>query len=185
MIVKRRSDESPVYEVVPEGGGKMRVLHWNLLLPCDSLPLENSEATPQPETVRKTKVSRKDEAEENEDFQDGELMLQFPTSLRQCRKSVRLNPDVEPFMPNVEQHWEQGSQRIEEEIADDGPEERVEEYLGMPAGQSRESKEQASVESEDDDSIPLNSYPRRERRHPKILTFDSLGHLWWKLQLID
>lgn len=47
VIVKRRSDESTVYEVVPEGGGKMRVLHRNLLLPCDSLPLENSEATPQ------------------------------------------------------------------------------------------------------------------------------------------
>lgn len=60
------------------------------------------------------------------------------------------------------------------EIAEDGPEERMEEYLGMSAGQSGVSEEQASVESEDDNSIPLNYYPRSERRR-KTLTYDSLG----------
>lgn len=45
----------------------------------------------------------------------------------------------------------------------------------MPAGQTDVSEEQASRESEDDDSLPVHSYSRRERRRPKILTYDSLG----------
>lgn len=43
VVVKRRSKDSPVYEVVPEGGGRSQVLHRNLLLPCDSLPLDQPE----------------------------------------------------------------------------------------------------------------------------------------------
>lgn len=88
----------------------------------------NSEATPQPETVRKTKVRRKDrnclrevqrDVSENKDFQDGELGLQFPTSLSQRQNPLCLNPEAEPFMPSVEQHWERVPQMIEEKIADD------------------------------------------------------------------
>ena len=41
-IVRQRGPDSPVYEVKPETGtGPTRVLHHNLLLPCDSLPLES------------------------------------------------------------------------------------------------------------------------------------------------
>lgn len=54
-------------------------------------------------------------------------------------------------------------------------EERREEDPGMTVGQSEVSEEQASVESEDDDCLPMNSYPRREHCSPKILTYDSLG----------
>ena len=41
-IVRQRGTDSPVYEVKPETDtGPTRVLHRNLLLPCDSLPLES------------------------------------------------------------------------------------------------------------------------------------------------
>ena len=41
-IVRQRGPDSPVYEVKPETGtGPTHVLHRNLLLPCDSLPLES------------------------------------------------------------------------------------------------------------------------------------------------
>ena len=41
-IVRQRGTDSPVYEVKPETGtGPTCVLHRNLLLPCDSLPLES------------------------------------------------------------------------------------------------------------------------------------------------
>ena len=41
-IVRQRGPDSPVHEVKPETGtGPTRVLHQNLLLPCDSLPLDS------------------------------------------------------------------------------------------------------------------------------------------------
>ena len=41
-IVRQRGPDSPVYEVKPETGtGPTRVLYRNLLLPCDSLPLDS------------------------------------------------------------------------------------------------------------------------------------------------
>lgn len=40
-IVVRQKGDLPVYEVTPEGQkGKSRVLHRNLLLPCDYLPVD-------------------------------------------------------------------------------------------------------------------------------------------------
>ncbi|KAK2872955.1 hypothetical protein Q8A67_022852 [Cirrhinus molitorella] len=79
------------------------------------------------------------------------------------------------FTQSVEQCWEGQPPRIEEEITEGALEEQMEEDPGMPAGQPEVSGEQASVESEDDDSIPVNSYPRRERSQTKILTYELLG----------
>lgn len=40
-VKERKGDNNPVYEVSPESGkGRNRVIHRNLLLPCDHLPLE-------------------------------------------------------------------------------------------------------------------------------------------------
>ena len=40
-VVEERMADSPVYRVKPEHGrGKQRVIHRNLLLPCDGLPLD-------------------------------------------------------------------------------------------------------------------------------------------------
>lgn len=43
VVVSRKGPESPVYEITSEsGGGKIRTLHRNLLLPCDYLPPESN-----------------------------------------------------------------------------------------------------------------------------------------------
>lgn len=40
-VKERNGDDSPVYQISPENGiGRDRVIHRNLLLPCDHLPLE-------------------------------------------------------------------------------------------------------------------------------------------------
>ena len=39
VVIVRKGEGSPVYDVRPESGqGQSRTLHQNLLLPCDQLP---------------------------------------------------------------------------------------------------------------------------------------------------
>ena len=48
VVVRRLTDESPVYQVRPATSkGKVRNLHRNLLLPCDYLPLETTQQSPE------------------------------------------------------------------------------------------------------------------------------------------
>ena len=48
MVVRRLTDESPVYQVRPATSKrKVRNLHRNLLLPCDYLPLETTQQSPE------------------------------------------------------------------------------------------------------------------------------------------
>ena len=50
QLVERKAEVSPVYEAKPETGvGRHRVIHRNLLLPCNDLPFE----------VRQDKICRK------------------------------------------------------------------------------------------------------------------------------
>ena len=54
QVVERKGEESPVYEVKPETGVEChRVIHWNLLLPCNDLPFE----VRQDKICKKTKTS--------------------------------------------------------------------------------------------------------------------------------
>ena len=46
-VVRQLNDGAPVYTVEPENGnGKQHTLHHTLLLPCDSLPIDNPEDIP-------------------------------------------------------------------------------------------------------------------------------------------
>ena len=46
-VVKRLNDDGPVYTVEPENGnGKQHTLHRTLLLPCDSLSIDNPKDIP-------------------------------------------------------------------------------------------------------------------------------------------
>ncbi|MGH0190246.1 UNVERIFIED_CONTAM: hypothetical protein FKN15_043544 [Acipenser sinensis] len=54
VVVRRKGKDSPVFEVKPEkGGGRTKVLHRNLLLPCDHLPIEQGPQNHQCKEVTK------------------------------------------------------------------------------------------------------------------------------------
>ena len=52
VVVRRMSNDGPVYQVRPEGDkGRLRTLHRNLLLPCDYLPLPTLQEIPKVKAI--------------------------------------------------------------------------------------------------------------------------------------
>ena len=54
VVITRKGEDSPVYEVKPETGpGGARIVHRNLLLPCNHLPVHVASKTPHRQKSRK------------------------------------------------------------------------------------------------------------------------------------
>ena len=99
QIVKRAGEESPVYQVVSERNpnGRLRILHRNLLLPCDELPFE---PLPHVEPKRSCKGPKTPIAVNHGDnhknlqedlASDDEFIVCFPSD-KQRKRSSRSHP---------------------------------------------------------------------------------------------
>ena len=65
VVIEQRGD-LPIYKVNPEGQpGKSRVLHRNLLLPCDFLAAETQESVPQSIQERRMHVHPREDNEKD------------------------------------------------------------------------------------------------------------------------
>uniref|UniRef100_A0AAY4BQW0 Gypsy retrotransposon integrase-like protein 1 n=1 Tax=Denticeps clupeoides TaxID=299321 RepID=A0AAY4BQW0_9TELE len=70
VVTQRKHPDSPVYELQPENGkGRVRVMHRNLLLPCDFLQTEKETMLP----AAKTKPIRRDNHPHEESESEDEL----------------------------------------------------------------------------------------------------------------
>ena len=96
IVVERKGEGSPVYEVRSESGTKKRVLHRNLLLPCTYLPVEEADIRPKPKnnsrqrkrnpssqnnkhvTQTTVPVSQDDEDDDIPSFTPNQLQVQHP-----------------------------------------------------------------------------------------------------------
>lgn len=173
-VVRQVSTDIPVYELRPEKGkGRSRILHRNLLLPCDHLPLETSV---QPR-AKKRSVEEVQEAEksEEEDDDDEYYPVQPQQQSRLCSPEI-VNPvctttsqELECIQPEEnmppEQEKEQGLinqednlPELEDNHIEDSPVE-----LAVPSPVP-------SVPSEEE-----LQRPRRQHRQPKVFTYDRLG----------
>ena len=164
VVVERMGVLSPVYKVTPEsGGGRTRVLHRNLLLPCDVLELD----APHPEfgtRPRKTtaekqplSVSRNDwqsSGEEEDEFVSVELMEELPSEVR----------DQDLPSDSVQNHvTTEGT---------NGPSDEMEpENEGSTENDETEQSEEEDIAEQD-----APTRPQRQRRPPQILTYNSLGN---------
>ena len=100
VVVDRMGVQSPVYKVKPESGsGRIRVLHRNLLLPCDALDLDASNPAfgtrPRKTAVEETPLSisgngLQSSGEEDDDFVSVALVAEIPSEVR---ASVSVSPD--------------------------------------------------------------------------------------------
>lgn len=183
VVVKRRSSDSPVYEVEPEGGGKCRVLHRNLLLPCDSLPLNHPETDTEQKRVSPTqrrkrgqKTDKQTVYSDSENSDDGELVCHFPNHQQQSQRTVNLDPAAEPFVPEMDYREEESApQDVGEDIVDNTPVEDGDDNASEPGDGLLESSEQPTSEEDEPASPTVSAYPQRERRRPRMLTYGTLG----------
>ncbi|KAK0156234.1 hypothetical protein N1851_000487 [Merluccius polli] len=69
VVIRKVGEEIQVYELKPEQGrGRSRILHRNILLPCDHLPLETQPKTAAMKNKRITETAAKNtHQEESED----------------------------------------------------------------------------------------------------------------------
>lgn len=191
MVKERKHAESPVYEVRPEREkGKSRVIHRNLLLPCDFLPLEreksdqlrsqNARNTPKGNKIGKDK--KRQFPIDSESESEEEYVL---TGRLQEEDRMPLNPRAPPFKPRDEtlQHEEDLPLQSEEDlplqncsVGGDLPLNLEKNGLCLSHDGDIDSDNDVNdSESEMDSPKSMRLYPKRQRQKSVVFTYDTLG----------
>ncbi|KAL4008817.1 hypothetical protein ACER0C_002669 [Sarotherodon galilaeus] len=126
VVIRQVAEGLPVYEVKPEQGrGRSRIMHRNLLLPCDYLPLERPpEVSPK---QKKRRVREKDAEQVNQEVEDDEEEWGY-----------YYGPATQPQVPSTERVTEHGDGQEKPEVSCNGPlgEERLMLYTEEPETQN-------------------------------------------------
>ena len=173
-VVRRVSEDIPVYELRPEKGkGRSRILHRNLLLPCDHLPLEMSV---QPRAKKRT-VETTEEVEQSEEEEDDDeyYPVQPQQPFQPCQPQTS-NPERTDKPAEQIQLEENASSESE------GEHEVINQLEHLP-DQEDSYVEDLPVEEAIPSPVPSKhnrtseSGPQRPRQHrrPKVFTYDRLG----------
>lgn len=154
------------------------MMHRNLLLPCDSLPVEDPEpkADHKKATNVRTKQQRRadlnSESEDSEDEDEHEMVLRFSYHSQQGRTTSSLHPNAEPYQPR------RAEEDNEQVIGIHLPADDEEGAVSEEAPEWQEPPEQvAEVEEEHAEGEPQvgHRHPQRQRHPPQMLTYDALG----------
>lgn len=196
IVVSRKGEDSPVYEVKPEvGTGGNRILHRNLLLPCNYLPVDIP-----------SKTNRKRERRVQKD--KSRNVQQIPTTMVEDLSDGTSSED-ECMIPLKNPHT---GQTLEEVITEEIPTPSVEEKQPTPiqsedatpnSGHQGEASsdnsvleemEEARSESGDEQDPPiqidnsepdapeLEPRPQRQRHPPTLLTYNTFGNPTYETQ---
>lgn len=190
-VVVQKKPDTPVYVIKPERGpGKTRVIHRNLLLPCDYLPIEE-DVTPTRTKPARTKKSVRQEKDNNSSSEESDNETEWQAIIsRPTRSQLRASAEEFHPQPNPRHHnasIDEELPRDNAEAAPDGPpdgddsarfepEEPVQgEAQGSPAADQSPA---TSSDEADEDVGPRPAtlrYPFRRRIPPKTLTYNTLG----------
>jgi hypothetical protein len=178
---------SPVYDLRPETGrGRNRVLHRNLLLPCEHLPLENwHELTRKTtETQRATKRVPRNESEDERSNSDSDTEDEFRVTVHQPER-MEVNPDTpDPVQLEIDPANENGY--IAEDILQDTVQENPE-VVDEVQDHTNDTQANVSEENMHGDRNPENIIPDpevqtdgnrvvRRRQPPQRFTYYGPGN---------
>lgn len=183
VVMRQIGEDIPVYEVKPEQGrGRSRILHRNLLMPCDFLPLD----TQQKITIKKKKtntvtdISQEGEDDEDECAYDYTPVIQYqePT---QDMDNEYIQTKTNQEAPNGDEEDKDSDEGV---TNTDGPETQEENVLietdhhveDLQLAEEMHSNIPESYDSQTkSQEKQLGDMPKRERRAPRIFTYDQLG----------
>ena len=153
-IVKAKKGELPVYVVCPENGkGRERVLHRNLLFPCDSLVPQE----PKPETGPKTNKPGQTTPPPNP---SRPTRRPRPASQQAYQRSDLDSSDEEEEMYFAEFQRRQAQQADQPSSSPSTPVHvEGEDYEGLPSGENVQEQAQIPTLSEDDHETSRENPP--------------------------
>ena len=160
-VVSRKGEVNAVYEVETESGeGLRQVIHHNLLLPCNDLPLQvKPEKTPRGSSRRKSKIT-------------------LPPTTSTLSSVPEDSSDEEPeglltFTPVEPETTPSNSTLAEEPVTN--PEFPQETSTGIQELPVPSEPESGTPTEEPLGDRPSDERPTRQHRLPTLLTYDTLG----------
>ena len=180
-MISRKGEDSPVYEIKPETGpGRARILHRNLLLPCNHLPVDVASKTPHRQKPRKEIRRKRNQApttlvEESSDDESEHYELNFQP---ERQPELQTDHSAEPVSEDTARESATVSDRGEEEDGCSADEEHppVEETAPLPEASEIEARPSTPGNTSQEGASIAESRPQRDRRPPAVLTYDTLGN---------
>ncbi|XP_046549553.1 uncharacterized protein LOC124259461 [Haliotis rubra] len=178
-------EDSPVYEVKPEDGiGRTRVLHRNMLLPCDGLPVEKTEVKREEKKIKapvKKKVVDYQQSENesdssvSSDLEDFEVIIPGHPQETERRPNQVSSQSMDRGNGNcTDEDGEASKASSEESQAGEGSLSGTE--SADPPQKKVESDDDSMQDADDETNIRDPRPQRRRRRYPTRLTYDTLGN---------
>ena len=184
VVVSRKGEDSPVYEVKPETGhGGIRILHRNLLLPCNHLPVDVASKTrhrqkSRKEIMRETNYAPTTLVEESSEDESEHYELNFEPERPP-------GPQTDHFAESVSEEiaWESAtvSDRGEGEDSCSANEEQehlppVDDTSPLAEASKNEAGPSTPGNTSQEGTSIAESRSQRDRRPPTVLTYDTLGN---------